>query len=221
MAESCRDESKITISGITKSLSEIQNLLVLVSSIGASAIALFQAWDKNKIVAAIVAGVLVSAALVWIVYRESKKKKALLPDEVTDSAFIGLNSFEGKDRDRFFGRGSDTGELFQMVSHRDFRFGVLSGESGSGKTSLLNAGLIPKLTDQGDLAVYLRLLNDPDKEIRKTLGKASKIEPEPDEGLKEYLARVSQETGSTLVLCCDQFEEFSCIFRPKNRASLS
>ncbi|MCI0732334.1 MAG: formylglycine-generating enzyme family protein [Methylococcaceae bacterium] len=202
------DESRITVPGLIKSLTETQNLVVLVFSFVSSTIAVFQTWDQSKMIAAIIAGAIVLGAFGWIFYRESKKKKAELPGEVTDSAFIGLNSFEGKDRDHFFGRGSETGELLRMVSRNDFRFGVLSGESCSGKTSLLNAGLIPKLAEQGCLAVYLRLLNDPDTVIRKAVGKASKIDAKQDEALKEYLARASTATGSTLVLCCDQFEEF-------------
>ena len=173
MVEDSGEASKKTVSGLISSLTETQNLFVLVLSIISSAIAVFETWDQNKIIAVVIAGAIVSAALIWIYYRQSKKKKAELPDEITDSAFLGLNSFEGKDRDRFFGRGSDTGELLQMVSHRDFRFGVLSGESGSGKTSLINAGLIPRLDEQGVLAIYLRLLNDPDRVIRKIVAKAS------------------------------------------------
>ena len=144
-------------------------------SIIGSVFVAFQAWDKDKIIAGIIAGAIFVVALVWIYYRESKKKKAILPEEVTDSAFIGLNSFDEKDRDRFFGRGTDIGELLDKVTHRDYRFGVLSGESGAGKTSLINAGLIPKLKKQGYLAVYLRLLNDPSKSSEERLPRNSKL----------------------------------------------
>ncbi len=95
-----------------------------------------------------------------------------------------------------------------MVCHSDFRFGVLSGESGSGKTSLLKAGLIPKLTEQGYLPVYLRLLDNPDSVIRKSVGKASGLELPGHDSLKAFLQEVAQQTEKTLVLCCDQFEEF-------------
>ena len=208
MTQNSQEKSEITVSRLIKSLTEWQNLFVLVFSILGSVFAAFQTWDKNKIIASLIAGSIVAAAFIWIYYRESKKKKAILPEEVTDSAFVGLNSFDEKDQARFFGRGADTGELRDKVTHRDYRFGVLTGESGSGKTSLINAGLIPKLKEKGYHAVYLRLLNDPEQVIRKTVGKELKIEAKPEESLKEYLARVTTETNAILILCCDQFEEF-------------
>lgn len=208
MTEHSEDDSKTTLSELIRTVSETQTLAVLVFTMVSAPIAAFMAWDESQIIAAGIALLIVIAAFGWILYRKSSTNIKELPAEVSDSAFVGLDSFEAKDRERFFGRGIETGELLRMVSHRDFRFGVLSGESGSGKTSLLNAGLMPRLAEQGVLAVYLRLLNDPERDIRKAVAKASKIDPKPDEALKEYLSRVTLETASTLVLCCDQFEEF-------------
>ena len=57
--------------------------------------------------------------------------------------YVGPRPFQPDDRGRFFGR---TGEINQLVpllyAHR---LTVLYAESGAGKTSLLNAGVIPVL----------------------------------------------------------------------------
>jgi len=63
------------------------------------------------------------------------------------AAFRGLVPFHEADRDRFYGREVDTSALFERITHADSRFRVLYGESGCGKTSLLRAGLLPKLWD--------------------------------------------------------------------------
>ncbi|MET8981480.1 hypothetical protein ABZX85_38380 [Streptomyces sp. NPDC004539] len=59
--------------------------------------------------------------------------------------YRGLARFESCDRDLYFGRDALVGELLGLV--RAHRFVAVSGPSGSGKSSLLRAGLIPALRD--------------------------------------------------------------------------
>ncbi|PAZ14101.1 hypothetical protein CLM62_21955 [Streptomyces sp. SA15] len=59
--------------------------------------------------------------------------------------YRGLARFEPSDSDLFFGRGRLVGELLDLV--REHRFAAVFGPSGSGKSSLLRAGLIPALRD--------------------------------------------------------------------------
>ena len=128
--------------------------------------------------------------------------------DISGAAFRGLLPYEEDDTKTFFGREIDIGEILQMVRFSDFRFGVLTGESGCGKTSLLRAGLIPKLKEANDLPVYLRLYGDPDIQIRQAVENQTGISSDAGETLQTYLQRISQEKNQTLVLCCDQFEEF-------------
>src|SRR5690606_1153654 len=51
--------------------------------------------------------------------------------------------------------------LLQMVTARGFRAGLLLGERGVGKTSLLRAGLVPHLTEQGIVALYCDDIRNP------------------------------------------------------------
>jgi outer membrane protein assembly factor BamB len=57
--------------------------------------------------------------------------------------FIGPRPFTREDRDRFFGRTREILDLASLVIAHPIVF--LYGQSGTGKTSLVHAGLIPKL----------------------------------------------------------------------------
>ncbi|HET6975471.1 MAG TPA: PQQ-binding-like beta-propeller repeat protein [Pyrinomonadaceae bacterium] len=64
-----------------------------------------------------------------------------LPDEI--KPYIGPVPFERKDQALFFGRGHEVEELFSLLTAHPTV--LLYSQSGAGKTSLLNAGLIPEL----------------------------------------------------------------------------
>src|SRR4051812_46963994 len=57
--------------------------------------------------------------------------------------FPGLRPFEEEDCQFFFGRESQITELISRLGRH--RFVAVLGESGSGKSSLVRAGLIPRL----------------------------------------------------------------------------
>ncbi|WP_151480746.1 nSTAND1 domain-containing NTPase [Streptomyces albicerus] len=67
--------------------------------------------------------------------------RAPAPDE--RPPYRGLARFEPDDSDLFFGRETLVTELVELV--REHRFAAVFGPSGSGKSSLLRAGLIPRL----------------------------------------------------------------------------
>lgn len=64
-------------------------------------------------------------------------------DDDTAPPYRGLARFEPGDRELFFGRDAVVGELVELA--REHRFAAVFGPSGSGKSSLLRAGLIPAL----------------------------------------------------------------------------
>ncbi|MGP0031654.1 MAG: hypothetical protein ACLPVF_14250 [Acidimicrobiales bacterium] len=63
------------------------------------------------------------------------------------SPFVGPSPFTEDDRDRFFGRDAATAELFSLMC--SFKTCVVYGQSGTGKSSLIQAGLIPKAREAG------------------------------------------------------------------------
>ncbi|MFN0215540.1 MAG: hypothetical protein ACKVT2_14885 [Saprospiraceae bacterium] len=60
--------------------------------------------------------------------------------------FPGINPFQTEERDRFFGRDDDIRELHALITLE--KVVVLFGKSGHGKSSLLNAGIVPRFLQE-------------------------------------------------------------------------
>ena len=67
--------------------------------------------------------------------------------DIPPNPYKGLSAFGEKDAAFFFGREKFTEELFEMAHHQQLV--ALIGTSGSGKSSVVFAGLIPKLREEG------------------------------------------------------------------------
>src|SRR3954467_11665582 len=72
-----------------------------------------------------------------------------------DNPWPGLSSFTEETRTLFFGRDKETDELSRLLRRETLT--VLFGQSGLGKSSLLQAGLFPLLRENDHLPLYLRL----------------------------------------------------------------
>jgi WD40 repeat protein/transcriptional regulator with XRE-family HTH domain len=73
--------------------------------------------------------------------REAREEAAAADDSA--APYLGLTRFETEDSDLFFGRAALVERLAALV--REHRLVMLVGPSGSGKSSLLRAGLVPWL----------------------------------------------------------------------------
>ncbi|MET8983134.1 helix-turn-helix domain-containing protein [Streptomyces sp. NPDC004539] len=112
--------------------------------------------------------------------------------------YRGLARFEPDDREVFFGRDRLVEQLCELV--RDHRFAVVFGASGSGKSSLLRAGLVPRLREKvsGESPAVLRVL---------TPG------PRPAETYGHLLTPATDEPEAWVMV--DQFEEVFTLCRDK------
>ncbi|MHB1354876.1 MAG: nSTAND1 domain-containing NTPase [Anaerolineae bacterium] len=72
------------------------------------------------------------------------------PPAPGESPFKGLQQFDEKDADLFYGREALTAKLVGRLRER--RFMTIVGASGSGKSSLLRAGMLPALKSSEPLA---------------------------------------------------------------------
>ncbi|MFH8618958.1 hypothetical protein ACH4E8_28375 [Streptomyces sp. NPDC017979] len=68
-------------------------------------------------------------------------------DEEPGGPYQGLARYGTEDGDRFFGRDDEVAELLDFTRRRPFA--ALVGASGSGKSSLLRAGLVPAVRKEG------------------------------------------------------------------------
>lgn len=125
------------------------------------------------------------------------------PDEndLANSPYLGLATFQPDDADRFFGRSELVDELCRRINGSSFL--AVFGPSGSGKSSLLRAGLLAALEPEHCSAVLVTPGTRPLTELRARLG----LPPEaPTDGLiTQVLA--TQPAGARLVIVIDQFEE--------------
>ena len=85
-----------------------------------------------------------------------------------------LHFYTEQDRDIFFGRPLETEEVVRLIL-RD-RLTVVFGRSGLGKTSLLRAGVMPRLREEGYLPVIKRVVyshtaDSPARQIREEVFK--------------------------------------------------
>jgi HEAT repeat protein/CheY-like chemotaxis protein len=126
--------------------------------------------------------------------------------------YKSLYSYEIEDADLFFGRKAVSDTLCTKVLAD--RLTVLHGESGGGKTSLLKAGLSPRLIREGRLPVFVQTDHDPATQIKRVIAPPS-AEPWPTPletlSLHQFLRlacdRLSRDSRE-LVLILDQFEQF-------------
>jgi hypothetical protein len=136
-----------------------------------------------------------------------------------DQPYKSLYPFEIEDADIFFGRDAAIEDLYEAVL-KD-RLTILHAKSGTGKTSLLNAGLSPRLILERRLPVYVRRQDDPVGAVKQSIAPSmSGLWPESlvELTLYEFLGLVcadclSRETEELIVIL-DQFEEFF-IFGPE------
>ncbi len=69
--------------------------------------------------------------------------------------YPGIRPFETEEENIFFGRDEDIQQLLRLIKLE--KLVVLSGKSGLGKSSLLNAGVVPQLETDGYKILNLRL----------------------------------------------------------------
>jgi hypothetical protein len=111
----------------------------------------------------------------------------------TATPLRGLNPFAESERDVLFGRDRERDELARLLTAEGFRAGLLYGESGVGKTSLLRAGLVPHLRDHGVVAVPCEDIFHPEESFAYSIAAATGAARGDHEQPVQYLARVLQE----------------------------
>ena len=132
------------------------------------------------------------------------------------SMLRGLLPFEKGDR--LFGRDADVRNILTMLNATGFRFGVLWGQSGCGKTSLLRAGLIPTLANRRWHVISVnRPTEDPTAALVReiTRGAGGKAPMAYGEHQGPDLDWLVGAHGRTVIIY-DQFEEFFLLRRTRS-----
>jgi DNA-binding SARP family transcriptional activator/WD40 repeat protein len=138
--------------------------------------------------------------------------------------YKGLSAFREADSGDFFGRSGTVTELIELLVDR--KLVAVVGPSGSGKSSLVHAGLIPAIRDGALGGPGQWLVADmfpgsyPLEELESALRRVAVEDPgalvdelgSDDRGLTRVIKRILP-TGSSLLLVIDQFEELFTLTR--------
>jgi hypothetical protein len=131
--------------------------------------------------------------------------------ELTTTPYKFLASYEIADRDIFYGRDAVIEELAAQVGRH--RVLLINGASGAGKCSLVNAGLIPRVADNGYTFVAFREYGDPLTQLQAYFDTAHRLSPpqppsDVADGQGSLLQLIRGFGAFPLVIFLDQFERF-------------
>lgn len=172
-----------------------------------------------------------------LIIKENKAKAVIrikgnkIKDWKKVNPFKELQSYTESDKEYFFGRKQEIDEL--IVKINKYNIVGLFGESGTGKTSLVNAGIIPNLKIEGFIPISIRCLDEPVKRVREGLLKTLKENKVSSQMLEELAATdtfphliiqlrsVVESENRNLIIIIDQFEEIFTRAREEEREQLS
>ncbi|MBP6628714.1 MAG: hypothetical protein KBG28_07910 [Kofleriaceae bacterium] len=126
----------------------------------------------------------------------------------TVSPLRGLDPYTEAERDVLYGQDTARDELSRLVTADGFRAGLLYGECGVGKTSLIRAGLIPHLRDHGVVAVLCEDPTQPTQSLAVGMS-ALGMQPQAGENAGAFLARIVSNAvaGQQFVFVIDDADE--------------
>ena len=137
-----------------------------------------------------------------------------LRQQITNAEFSvpykGLEAYTLSDSQVFFGRNQAVRDLLKAMKRGPLT--VLQAESGAGKTSLLQAGIVPQMILKHQLAVLIRpQFENPTQTIKDCFIRNLDLTPKlAATSLVNFLRWVSGIIGhqTSLYIILDQFEEF-------------
>jgi len=132
------------------------------------------------------------------------------PDSNLACPYPGMRPFTASDAGRFFGREAELDNIEYRLRHGEREIYVI-GASGSGKSSLVGAGLIPRLTRgaPGLPCFLVRSLRPGERPLERLAEALDGDMGEPATAVGQLLARYAPTTALLLVI--DQLEELFAI----------
>src|SRR6266849_3539303 len=126
--------------------------------------------------------------------------------ELTTTPYKFLASYEIADRDIFYGRDAVIEELAAQIGRHKVL--LINGASGAGKSSLVNAGLIPRVADNGYTFVSFREYSDPLAQLQAYFDTARGPAPpaKAADGPGSLLQLIRGFGAFPIVIFLDQFE---------------
>ncbi len=121
------------------------------------------------------------------------------------SPFKFLDAYTADERHLFYGRDEEIDQLYRMVFQTDVL--LVYGQSGTGKTSLIQCGLANRMQDSDWFEVFVRRKNDLNTSLDAALAKAAQTPFETDATLSQKVESLFLDYFKPIFLIFDQFEE--------------
>lgn len=132
-----------------------------------------------------------------------------------ESPYVGLRRFEAQYKQLFFGRDQLVAELLQLIAQRPLV--LVTGASGSGKSSVVRAGVVPQLGERLPAGRFRALVLTPDQDpfvsLRGALQAAGLLQrqldtlPQNQPETLVTLASALRPPDEQWLIFVDQFEE--------------
>ncbi|CAA6808663.1 MAG: Unknown protein [uncultured Sulfurovum sp.] len=142
----------------------------------------------------------------------------------TITPFVGLAAFGREDRAYFFGRDEEVKEIVTALKTNDIM--AVIGDSGSGKSSFVKAGVIPEYVEHNGNenlhVIEMRPARNPFVELARFIAKVcdgldysqadigyfmDKVKSEEPKAIQSVFEQLYHEDNAQLLLYIDQFEE--------------
>ncbi len=123
--------------------------------------------------------------------------------------YQGISPYSFDDRFKFTGRESEINRAVSLIGSQQIV--VLIGEPDVGKTSLLAAGIVPKLRQAGGLIVFIPDYENPGREAVDTLkqyASEKNIALSSQKSMVSIAKTLALEKGQGIIFVLDQFERF-------------
>jgi len=175
-------------------------------------------WTYGILIGSFLA-VVAQVALEWRAERNRRMLQALAikpGTEQTGYFRIGPYQNTAEDRAKFSRPDRAEATVLEWIKSTTQVPLYLTGDSGCGKTSLLNAFVLPKLRELGWTVVEARAWQNPQGAIQDALFQL-KGAPAPKRGKNRNLREMIEEAGKRgrLLITLDQFEEFVILAEPE------
>ncbi len=154
---------------------------------------------------------------VWIRFKEISIYSATNSEFTNSSAIKGPLSFQPSDASIFknLERQNEIQQYSNSILQPFFRIGILTAPSGCGKSSLLNAGILPALNSKGENCLVINFTNQsPIDSIIFSIREQLNIDLSKSKNVAELLDNLIQSTSKQkYILVLDQFEQFFTQFK--------